>query len=398
MAGRKFQIGNGRGIGWTALGLFLAIAPAAAQEPGLSLDPYETSVGEADLSLGGAASGALLDTDLKGQPAASGALKAMPWLHRDYDTGLSLGLHATLTLSDPLSRGRYEGDVFEKFYGEARTGLGQAAIGLTDGSAYGLAVTGPKVDAQVSLDDPQTTFFRDPATGRAVTDLFALRTEAGASSNFAKFSYLSPALFGLQWGLSFTPSQSRDVIPFLHQGPSVQDRQSDMWETGLRYSDDFGPLTLTGYDGIIEGEGEHKLAGQEGVSDLGAGLRADYAIRDDWAVSLGGSYRQSNAYAFDIAQSYQAGTTHASFMSAATTYDQWVAGLEYGNGHTDSVGSLPQLGFNGYQASLGYVLNKNWQITLDWQRLDYVRSTGKFFDAAPRLDMDAGFLHLNFHV
>ena len=42
--------------------------------------------------------------------------------------------------------------------------------------------------------------------------------------------------------------------------------------------------------------------GQEGVSDLGFGLRADYPVNDDLSLSLGGAYRQSNAYAFDINQ------------------------------------------------------------------------------------------------
>ena len=385
-------------MGWAALGLVLAGTQAFAQGSGLTLDPFETVIGNAQLSLGGAASAALFDTNLKSQRAASGALKAMPRLHRDYDSGLELGLAATLMVSDPLSRGRYDGDFFEKFYGEARTGLGRVQIGLTDGGGYDVAVTGPKVDAQVSLDDPQTTFFRDPATHHAVTDMFALRTEVGASSNYAKFAYLSPALFGLQLALSFTPSQSREAVPFLNQGPSVPDRQSDMWEAGLRYSDEFGPVTLTGYGGLVEGEGEHKLPGQEGVSDLGAGVRVDYAVNDDLALSLGGSYRQSNAYAFDISHSQQSGSTHASFVSADATYDRWVAGLEYGNGNADAVAGLPQLGLNGYQASLGYVLNKNWQITGGWQRLDYARSIGLFFNGAPHLGMDAGFLHLNLHV
>ena len=75
-----------------------------------------------------------------------------------------------------------------------------------------------------------------------------------------------------------------------------------------------------------------------------------------------------------------------------------MAGVEYGNGNADGVAGLPQLGLNGYQASLGYVLNKHWQITGGWQRLDYARATGLFFNGAPRLDMDAGFLHLNLHV
>ena len=167
----------------------------------------------------------------------------MPRLHRDYDSGLSLGLDATLAVSDPLSRGRYDGDVFEKVLARSRTGLGRVEIGLTDGAGYALAVGGPKVDAQVSLDDPQTTFFRDPDTNGAVIDMFALRTEVGASSNYAKFAYVSPALFGAQLALSFTPSQGKNVLPFLTAGPHVPGRQADIWEAGLRYSDDFGPVT-----------------------------------------------------------------------------------------------------------------------------------------------------------
>lgn len=398
MTGRKFQKSNPVWAAGTALSLFLAGTPALAQERGLTFDPYETELGNAQLSLGGMAGGAMFDGNLKGQPAASGVLKATPRLRRDYDSGLVLELDWTLAVSDPLSRGRYGGDFLEKLYGAARTGLGRAEIGLTDGGGYDMAVTGPKVDRQVSLDDPQTTLFRDPATRHAATDIFALRTEVGASSNYAKFAYVSPALFGAQLALSFTPSQSRDVVPFVHQGRPVPDRQGDIWEAGLRYSDSFGPVTLTGYGGVAEGQGEHKLSGQEGVSDLGAGLRADYAVNDDLAVSLGGSYRQSNAYTFDITRSEQGGTSHAMFVSADATYGPWVAGAEYGNGHADGVALLPELGINGYQASLGYVLNKNWQITGGWQRWDYARATGLFFNGAPRLSMDAGFVHLNLHV
>src|SRR6202000_2005247 len=192
---------------------------------------------------------------------------------------------------------------------EARTGLDRVEIGQTDGAGYTMAVGGPKVDAQVSLDDPQTTFFRNPLTNKAVTDMFALRTAVGASSNYAKFAYVSPALFGAQLALSFTPNQGKDVLPFLHEGPHVAGRQADIWEGALQYSDTLGPLTLSAYGGIAAGRAEHKMPGQEGVSDLGAGLRADYPVNDDLTLSLGGAWRQSNAYAFQIARSYQAGTT-----------------------------------------------------------------------------------------
>jgi hypothetical protein len=396
-----FQKSNDRALGAAVLTLILAGlvpgSPAAAQEiPTLS--QFQAPVGNAELSVGGTASGAVFDSSLRRQPAASGSAKLMPRLHRDYDSGLSLGLNATLAVSDPLSRGRYGGDFFEKIYGEVRTGLGRIEIGQTDGAGYVVAADGPKVDAQVSLDDPQTSFFRDPNTNHAVINMFALRTAVGASSNYAKFAYVSPALFGAQLALSFTPNQGKQVLPFLTAGPDVPGRQVAIWEAGLRYSTDFGPLSLTGYGGVAEGRGEHKFVRQEGVSDLGAGLRADYTVNDDLSLSLGGSYRHSNAYAFDIAQSFDGATTRALHVSASANYGSWVAGVEYGNAVAGSPPGQPRLSLNGYQASIGYVLNTNWQITGGWQRLDYARNSGAFFNGGPRLDMDAGFLHLNLHV
>lgn len=187
-----------------------------------------------------------------------------------------------------------------RFLAKSAPALGRIEMGQTDGAGYVVAAGGPKVDAQVSLDDPQTTFFLAPGP-HAVTDMFALRTAVGTSSNYAKFAYVSPALFGAQLALSFTPNQGKQVLPFLTAGPDVPGRQAAIWEAGLRYSTDFGPVSLTGYGGVAEGRGEHELGRQEGVSDLGAGLRADYTVDDELMLSFaGGSYRHSNAYAFDI--------------------------------------------------------------------------------------------------
>jgi hypothetical protein len=385
-----------RGKAWL-LGALLAWPAAASADPAnWTLPAWQSFIGNAQLDVAANADGSLFTTDQPRQPAASGAFKLTPRLHRDYDSGLSIGLDATLAASDALSRGRYGGDAFEKVFAEIRTGLGRLELGQTDGAGYDLAAGGPKVDAAVSLDNPQTTFFRDPGTRHAFTDLFALRTEIGASSNYAKITYLSPNIAGFpQLALSFTPSEGKDVLPFLQAGPHVPGRQADIWEASLHYSDDFGPVTLTAYAGLAEGRAEHKLPGQEGVSDLGAGLRADYPVNDDITVSLGGSWRQSNAHAFDINQSWQAGTTTATHVSADITDGDFVAGVEYGDGVADRVAALPRLSLHGYQASLGYALNSSIQISAGWQQLDYARSAGLFFNGAPRIRMDAGFLHLN---
>ncbi len=183
------------------------------------------------LRLGGEAGGALFNPNQPGWSGAqaSGDVRLMPELRRDYDSGLGLALSGTFAAEDPLSRGRYDGDVIERLAGEARTGLGKLEIGITDGAGYDLAVSGPKVDPGVSLDDPRTTFYRDPGTHRAVTDIFALRTEVGASSNYAKFAYTSPSLFGVQLALSFTPTEAKE-LPFLNAGPHLPGRQADIWE------------------------------------------------------------------------------------------------------------------------------------------------------------------------
>jgi hypothetical protein len=322
----------------------------------------------------------------------------MPELKRDYDSGLSLGLNSTFTLADPLSRGRYDGDVIERLAGVARTGLGKIEIGITDGAGYDLAVMGPRVDPAVSLNDPRTSFFRDPVTHRAMTDMFPLRTEVGASSNYSKIVYTSPFLFGAQLALSFTPSEGKQ-LPFLNAGPHVPGRQVEFWEAALRYETDletkWGAVSLSGYGAVAEARAEHKLPGQEGVSDLGAGLRADYPLTDEIGLSLGGAYRQSNSYGFDVNQSWQAGTTRVSHVSAALTYNQWMAGLEYGNGVADAVANLPRLALNGMEASVGYRLSDSIQMSAGWQRQSYSRGTGLFFNSAPQLKMDAVYLHLN---
>ncbi len=361
-----------------------------------TLNPPSWLLGQAELKLAGEAGGALFGPDQPGWRGAqvSGDLRLLPELRRDYDSGLSLGLAGAFAAADPLSRGRYDGDAIERLAGEARTGLGRIEIGITDGAGYDLAVTGPKVDAGISLDDPRTSFYRDPTTHRAVTDMFALRTEVGASSNYAKLAYTSPSLFGAELALSFTPSEGKE-LPFLNAGPHLAGRQADIWEAALRYETDLGPVSLSAYGALAEGRAEHKLPGQEGVSDLGAGLRADYPVNDDVTVSLGGSYRQSNAHAFDVNQAWQAGTTRAGHVSAAITDQQWSGAIEYGNGVADAVAGLPRLGLNGLEASLGYKLSDSIAVSTGWQHLGYTRNAGLFFNGAPQLKLDAVYLHLN---
>jgi len=124
-------------------------------------------------------------------------------------------------------------------------------------------------------------------------------------------------------------------------------------------------------------------------------LRLDYPMTEDLSFSAGGAYRQTNAYAFQIARSYQAGTTRVMQASAAATYDSWELGFEYGDGNADAVGGAARLNLNGYQASLGYDFSSSIQVSTGWQRMIYQRPSGAFYNGLSRINLDAVFLHLN---
>lgn len=403
LEGLKRSVGAGPGMfKLRGTSLFLGLLSAVAIGQSAMAEPWDGAIeplrffpGDLNVTLGAQAGGAAFGASGSGNRNVSGVFKFMPRLARDYDSGWSWGLNAVITANDPLSRGRYAGKVVEKAFVDIRYGLGQLQIGNTDGAGYALAVSGPKVDTAVSLDDAQTTFFRDPSTGRAFTDIFALRSQVGASLNYAKFVYLSPELFGAQLALSFTPAQSRYGVPFLHQGPQVPGRQVAMWEGALKYSDQFGPVTISAYGGGAWGRAEHKLPGQEGVSDLGAGLKLDYSLSDEITVSAGGAYRQTNAYAFQLANARAGGTTRVMQASWAVNYNAWMLGMEYGNGDADAVAGNPRLGVNAYQGSLGYTFSDSISVSGGWQRLVYQRSSGVFYNTLPRVNLDAVYLHVN---
>src|SRR6202012_5502639 len=94
------------------------------------------------------------------------------------------------------------------------------------------------------IDNTNASFFRDPSTGTAFINVCALNSSTETSLNYARVSYSSPRLFGIQMGASFTPSEGKDVLPFLDSGPDVLNRQKSIWEAAVSYTDTFGPVSL----------------------------------------------------------------------------------------------------------------------------------------------------------
>jgi outer membrane protein OmpU len=380
--------------------------PAEAQDfSDWTVSPYETTIGDdLQLKLSGTANGSAYAADQPDaagldQSGVTGAAVFAASLQRTYDSGLSISLKSSFQLyHDRLSIDNYGGDFVEKVYGVVQTGLGRVEIGNADGAAYTLAVTGPVVEGDISIDNTNASFFKDPTTGQTFINVFALNSATEASLNFAKISYYSPRLFGVQVAASFTPSEGKDVVPFLNDGPDVPDRQNSIWEAAASYTGYFGPVSLGLSGGWSVAHDDNKTPGHAGLADWSLGAQADYALSDDVKLSLGGAYRRSNAYTFDINNAFNAGETVSNHLSATITTGPWIVGGELGEGTADGRLGSPDLSVHGASATVGYVLNSNLQLNVGWERFLYKRDTGVFYNGAPRATMDAGFLHLQFQV
>jgi hypothetical protein len=386
----------------------VAALPGAAQALDVSdwsVSPYDTVISDnLQLKLRGSANGsayAASQPDAPGldQSGVTGAATFAANLERDYDSGIQISLKGMFEVyHDRLSIDNYGGDFVEKVYGVVQTGLGRIEIGNADGAAFVLANTGPVVEGDISIDNTNASFFKDPSTGTAFINIFALNSATEASLNYAKVSYYSPRLFGIQVAGSFTPSEGKDVIPFLSNGPDVPNRQKSIWEAAVSYTDTFGPVSLSFSGGWSTGHADNKTPGHAGLTDWSLGTELDYSINDDWKFAIGGAYRHSNAYAFNTNDVQASGETTSKHLSATLSNGSWIVGGELGQGDADGHLGSPNIGVQGQSATIGYVLNSNMQINVGWEHFIYKRNTGAFYNGLPRIGMDAGFLHLQFQV
>jgi hypothetical protein len=383
----------------TALALCLPAAANAAWDD-WSIQPLRGSLGELEYTVGGQVNGTVFSANQPGtfdKSGGTGAATLYTSIDRNYDSGLALSLKGQFELfHDKLSGDNYGSDLVAKLYGTAQTGLGRIDVGVADGAAYVLSITGPVVNPEVTVDNPNATFFRDPsAGGAAFINVFALNSAVESSLNYAKVSYYTPRVFGLQIGMSFTPGEGKQVLPFLNIGPNVPDRQTNIWEIAANYSDTFDAFTVSAYAGLSMAHDDNRTAGHEGLTVFAFGTEVDWAINDDVKLAVGGAYRQANTYTFNIYSALNTGRTESMHASTVLSYGSWSVGAEFGHGNADgSVGlGLPTLSTHAYLIDTAYAVNANLQITAGWQKLHYSQNGALFYNALPRIEMDAVFLH-----
>ena len=387
-----------------------SLSPADAAESSrgladaLALDAPSWEFDNTTIRLGGLAAGALFSAHQSAGPGSAGGydntsasslVQANIQAQRIFDNGMVLGARSDFLLHhDAQSGDNYDSDTVEKIYVFVQTGFGRVEIGQQDGAAYTLGLVGPITNEQVTLENRNISLFRDPATGGDFGKLFQSITNVQSTSNFAKINYVSPRLLGIQIGASFTPKPVRTPLPFTGNLPNDPNQQQNIWEVAASYTGYFSNLAVGLSAGFAQGSVRNRNAAGDDLSDWALGAQLAYPV-GTVKLSVGGAYRDSNAYLLGLDQVLAHAGTHASHLSATAEWGSWIAGGEYS--FANAKGPV-DYDITGYQLSAGYKINDNLQLTGGWQWYDYSRSTGVFYNGLPTLRMNAGFLLLSYEL
>jgi hypothetical protein len=394
-------------LGWAA-GFLLAVAPTGAVAQGwadaIAVEPPSWMLGNSELRLTGFAYGAGFTSSMS-TPAGddtdsgvTGQARANLRLQRITDSGLIYGAEAgALLLRDELSGDNYGNRTVEKLFLYTQTGLGRIEIGQQDGVGYTLGFTGPVVDDHISLENPDSTFFRDPATGHPFNNFSQDVTKSFSSSNAAKVNYLTPRLFGAQIGASFTPQLVKAPLPGLGNAPNGPDVQGSLWEVAGSYTTRLSDIAVGLSAGFTRGALRNPTPAHGDLYDLALGLQFAADI-SDVRLSWGGAYRVSNGYGFSPMSAFDDAQTRRLQLSAMAELGPWRAGGEFADGEMDAPAGTPKLNMQAYQFAAGYRPNDNLHLSAGWQWYDYDRNLGLFGNGARSIDMNAGFVTLGYSL
>jgi len=394
-------------IALTVFGLALSPLSTNAQESRsfadrLALEPIQWEFENNEIRLGGSAGGALYTASQEGGPGfpdgyensgASALLTGNIRVQRTFDTGLVLGARGDILIyRDRLSGDNYDDDTVQRLYIFLQTGFGRVEVGQVDGAAYTLGLTGPIVDQHVTLEGHRISLFRDPTTGEAFDDFFQQITTVQASSNYAKISYTTPRLFGIQLGAAFTPQAVRTPLPFTGNPSDDPNQQRAIWEVAASYSGYFSGWAVGVTGGFAHGRLMNRTPGHDNLVDWAIGTQLAHNI-DDAKISFGVAYRGSNAHLLDIEDVRDDSRSRMVHLSATFEKPLWLVGVEFSHADLDGADAYT---IKGFQVAAGYKVNANMQLSIGWQYRDYNRSLGLFYNGRSGINMNAAFLSLGY--
>ena len=244
----------------------------------------------------------------------------------------------------------------------------------------------------MTLEGHNISLFRDPTTGEAFDDFFQQITTVQASSNYAKISYTTPRLFGIQFGAAYTPQAVRTPLPFTGNPSDDPNQQRAIWEVAASYTGYFSGWAVGVTGGFAHGRLMNRTQGHDNLVDWAIGTQLAHTI-DDAKVSFGVAYRGSNAHLLDIEDARDDSRSRMVHLSATFEKPVWLVGVEFSHADLDGVDAYT---INGFQVAAGYKVNANMQLSIGWQYRDYNRSADVFYNGRSGINMNAAFLSLGY--
>jgi Gram-negative porin len=370
----------------------------------LALDPPQFDIGDFTLKLGGFAGGVLFNAHQSAGPGfpggydiarTSGEARANIRAQRIFDNGLIVGAGGDFLLyHDSLSGDQYGNDFVEKAFVFVQTGFGRVDLGEQDGAAFTLGLVGPVTNQEVTLENRNISLFHDPVAGENFARFFESVAAVQSTANFAKIDYISPRLLGIQIGASFTPKAVRSPLPFTGNPNNGPGQQQNIWEVAASYTGYVSDFALGLSAGFAHGSLTNASPGADSLYDWALGAQAATMV-GPVKLSVGGAYRESNAYLLQIDSALAHGGTHATHLSGTAEWNSWIAGVEYS---LAEVTGPVDYDIRGYQISGGYKVNDNLRIVAGWQWYNYRRNLGTFYNGLSGIDMNAGFLALSYEL
>jgi len=221
-------------------------------------------------------------------------------------------------------------DIIDESYLYVSGKYGKLILGSTDNAAYLMRAAAPNA-AYTEVDDIAIpNYLVRPFDDDNITDL-------GFDGDANKISYMTPKFYGLQAGVSFTPSNNADGDDGSALSESIQKSVNfdEAYAFGLSYEREMGPVGMLATAGYTVAQGAGNVPAENGkAQDWAFGLNLTYQ-----GFTLGGAYRGVSAnddsgfaaydgYAWDAGLMYEEGPYAVSlnYRKSVTAGDLAVTG------------------------------------------------------------------------
>jgi predicted porin len=285
----------------------------------------------------------------------------------------------------------------DRLFVSAEAGWGRVELGLREGLGVQFLGLPPAVARSMRIDGGQSFALTDGLDRPYTPGGLILNSNLTATDRAAKALYMTPRLFGIQAGVSFTPDRSALLGNAFSWRPGSFDRQRNVWELGLNYDSVFDNVRLRGGVVYLSGEVESPsdtLATLQspwvsaGIEEWGASLSAQVSLGEGQSLRLGGALRLSNVQGGFTDENpvvlSDGSDTAVWSLGAVYAFGDWSLGAGYARGQTDlavtglglAPGRIERQTAEAWELAAGYAITPDVQVSLGYQDYGFDAAAG----------------------